>query len=414
MDITKRLTTEIMKKQYLLILFVAGFLTFLPSCKNDLTYKTLIITGQSNHDWKTSSPALKQILDETGLFSAEIVTTPDKGGDMTAFNPNFSKYKVVVLDYVGDSWSDKTKADFVKFVENGGGVVVYHESCMAFPDWKEYNEIIGLGGWGKRNEKAGPYMYYKRNEIVIDTAAGIAGSHGKSREFMVRTRKADHPIMKGLPARWMHGEDELYSQLRGPGKNLEILATAFADTVPGGGTMRDEPMLMAITYGKGRIFSTVMGHAGENGGPAMHCSGFIVTLQRGAEWAASGNVTQKVPFDFPNAAGVVQRADYKELTIEEAMANIGSYDIPKSTKNLSCLQSYIRSNSNNAQEMQRVEQLMVKVLEGDASAEAKKLLLRELSWMGTDLSVPAIQKLASDPALKDEAEFALTRLGKGK
>jgi hypothetical protein len=220
--------------------------------------------------------------------------------------------------------------------------------------------------------------------------------------------------MKGLPARWMHGEDELYSQLRGPGKNLEILATAFADTVPGGGTMRDEPMLMAITYGKGRIFSTVMGHAGENGGPAMHCSGFIVTLQRGAEWAASGNVTQKVPFDFPNAAGVVQRADYKELTIEEAMANIGSYDIPKSTKNLSCLQSYIRSNSNNAQEMQRVEQLMVKVLEGDASAEAKKLLLRELSWMGTDLSVPAIQKLASDPALKDEAEFALTRLGKGK
>lgn len=414
MDITNRLNTEIMKKQYLLLLFFAGFLAFFTSCKNDKTYKALIITGQSNHDWKTSSPALKQILDETGLFSSEIATTPDKGGDMSSFNPDFSKFRLVVLDYVGDSWNDNTKAAFVKYVENGGGVVVYHESCMAFPEWKEYNDIIGLGGWGKRNETAGPYMYYKRNELVVDTTSGIAGSHGKSREFMVRTRKADHPVMKGLPARWMHGEDELYSQLRGPGKNLEILATAYADTVPGGGTMRDEPMLMAITYGKGRIFSTVMGHAGENGGPAMHCSGFTVTLQRGAEWAATGNVTQKVPFDFPSAAGVVTRADYKELTLEDALANIGTYDIPKSTRNLTCLQNYIRNHSNDSKEMQKVEQMMGKVLAGDASAEAKKLLLRELSWMGTDLSVPAIQKLASDPALKDEAEYALTRLGKGK
>ena len=113
---------------------------------------------------------------------------------------------------------------------NGGGVVVYHAADNSFPEWKEYNEMIGLGGWGNRNEKDGPYVYYKNNQLVTDTSAGIGGSHGKRREFIVRTRIADHPITKGLPARWLHGNDELYSQLRGPAKNMEILATAFADT----------------------------------------------------------------------------------------------------------------------------------------------------------------------------------------
>jgi uncharacterized protein len=101
-----------MKKQYLLFI-VIGLFTFLSSCKNEETYKTLIITGQNNHNWQVSSPILKQILDGTGLFSSEIVTTPEKGGDMATFNPDFSKYKLVVLDYNGDSWSDKTNTAFV-------------------------------------------------------------------------------------------------------------------------------------------------------------------------------------------------------------------------------------------------------------------------------------------------------------
>jgi len=297
-----------MKKQYLLLIIITGLLALSFSCKKNGTgYKTLIITGQNNHNWRASSPVLKQILDETGMFSSEIINTPDKGGDMTTFNPDFSKYRLVVLDYNGDSWSDKTNAAFVEFVSKGGGVVVYHAADNSFPEWKEYNEMIGLGGWGNRNEKNGPYVYYKDNKLVVDTMAGPGGSHGKRREFLVTTRIADHPITKGLPAKWLHGNDELYSQLRGPAKNLEILATAFADTAAGGGTMRDEPMLMTITFGKGRIFHTAMGHADEGGGPVMRCAGFVTTFQRGAEWAVTGNVTQPVPSDFPGTEHVVLR-----------------------------------------------------------------------------------------------------------
>jgi len=400
-----------MKKQYFILIIISGLLTFLSACKNESAYKTLIITGQNNHDWKTSSPILKQILDETGLFSSEIMITPETAGDMNKFNPDFSKYKLVVLDYNGDSWSEKTNSAFLDFVKNGGGVIIYHAADNSFPGWKEYNEMTGLGGWGDRNEKDGPFVYYKDNELVVDTAAGPGGTHGKLREFIVTTRVADHPVMKGLPARWFHGTDELFSHLRGPGTNMQILATAFADSAAGGGTMRDEPMLMAITFKKGRIFHTAMGHADEGGGPAMQCAGFIVTLQRGAEWAVTGTVTQHVPFDFPNAAGVVLRPDFREITLDEALEKIGSYDIGKSTKYLTCLQSHIRNSAGDAGKLQNIEKRVVKVHTGkETSAESKKLLLRELSWIGTDYSVNAIKDLASDPALKDEAEFALARL----
>jgi uncharacterized protein len=403
-----------MKKQYLLLLVAVGLLTLISACKNEAAYKTLIITGQNNHNWKASSPVLKTILDETGLFKAEVMITPEKGGDMNTFNPDFSKYKLVVLDYNGDSWSEKTNSSFLKYVTGGGAVVVYHAANNSFPGWKEYNEIIGLGGWGDRTEKDGPYVYYLNNQLVIDTAAGKGGSHGKRREFLVRNRITDHPITKGLPVRWFHGNDELYSQLRGPGKNMEILATAFADTAGGvGGTLRDEPMLMTITFGKGRIFHTAMGHADEGGGPAMQCAGFITTLQRGAEWAVTGKVTQPVPFDFPSSAGVVLRPDFREITLEEAFAKIGSYDIAKSTKYFSCLQSHIRSLAGDEKGLLNIEKMMGKVLvSNETTVDAKKLLLRELSWMGSEYSIPAIKNLSANTELKDEAEFALARLQK--
>ena len=100
----------------------------------------------------------------------------------------------------------------------------------------------------------------------------------------------------------MHSTDELYDKLRGPAKNLTVLATAHADRGTGG-TGEHEPMLMVVEYGKGRVFHTTLGHAE----PAMKCVGFRVTLARGVEWAATGKVTQPVPADFPGPDKVSAR-----------------------------------------------------------------------------------------------------------
>jgi type 1 glutamine amidotransferase len=102
----------------------------------------------------------------------------------------------------------------------------------------------------------------------------------------------------------MHQGDELYARLRGPGKNMTVLATAHSDSA-NNGSGHDEPMLLVVSYGKGRIFHTTLGHDIN----AMSCVGFVTTLQRGAEWAATGAVTQKVPATFPTADTVSYRAD---------------------------------------------------------------------------------------------------------
>jgi type 1 glutamine amidotransferase len=259
-------------------------------------YKALIVDGQNGHDWKSTTPVLKKLLEETGLFAVDVATSPPKGEDMSGFKPDFAAYDVVVSNYQGDPWPEETQQAFVEYVKNGGGLVIYHFACAAFPKWKEYNQIIGLGGWGGRNEKDGPYIRWRDGKAVRDNSPGRGGGHGPMQPFQLVIREADHPIINGLPAQFMHVPDELYGWLRGPAENLTVLATAFAPKAKGGSD-EHEPLLFTVTYGKGRVFQNALGHTAKE----LKSVAFIVPFQRGAEWAASGNVTQKVPEDFPTA-----------------------------------------------------------------------------------------------------------------
>ena len=264
--------------------------------------KVLLVDGQNNHDWKTTSPLLKQILEETKLFTVDVATSPVNGGDMAAFKPDFATYQVVVSNYNGAPWAPATQEALEKYVSGGGGFVPVHAANNSFPEWKAYNEMIGLGGWGGRSEKSGPYLRLRDGKWIADTTPGSGGHHGAQHEFLMVTRAADHPIMAGLPAKWMHRQDELYDHLRGPAQNVTVLASAFS-AKDKGGTEDDEPLLMTIAYGKGRVFHTALGHASE----AIKDVGFATTFQRGTEWAATGKVTQKVPADFPTESKVTPR-----------------------------------------------------------------------------------------------------------
>jgi len=295
------------------ICLIASIICVSAFSQKDKVIKTLIVTGQNNHIWTTSNVAIKQILENSGLFTVDVAISPSKDQDMSGFKPNFSAYQLVILDYNGDRWPQETDNAFIEYVKKGGGVVLYHAADNAFREWVEFNKILGFGGWEGRTEKDGPYIYLKDGKLVYDNSPGQGGSHGSQHEYVLNCGNTKHPITKGLPAKWRHAKDELYDRMRGPGIVKDVLFWSYSD--PGtGGSGRDELSMFTVNYGKARIFHTTLGHAGNSleDNTAMQCTGFQVTLLRGAEWAATGKVTQAVPDDFPTETTITFRKNYKK------------------------------------------------------------------------------------------------------
>lgn len=262
--------------------------------------KVLIVDGQNNHNWKTTTPFMVKAFASNPMFKVDVSTSPDKKKgtqeEWDKWRPQFKNYDVVLSNYNGKEWPEEVKKSFEEYVKGGGGFVCVHAANNSFTKWIEYNKMIGLGGWGGRNEKHGPYVYVKDNKVVCDHSKGRGGSHGPRHEFCVHTFDAEHPIMKGIPVKWMHSKDELYDSLRGPGENMKILAYAYSEK-----SKKNEPMIMVLEYGKGKIFHTPLGHDTNS----MNCVGFVNILLRGTEWTATGKVTIPVAENFPSAEKAV-------------------------------------------------------------------------------------------------------------
>jgi type 1 glutamine amidotransferase len=295
----------------------------------DAKLKALIIDGQNNHAvWPKSTIMMKQYLEDTGLFEVEVDRTRfiwksereakflPMAGDFPNevlkqpktdpdFKPNFKDYDVIISNF---GWKaadlpEQTQKALEEYMLNGGGFVSVHAADNAWPMWLEFNKMIGIGGWGGRNEKSGPMVYFNdAGEEIRDSSAGAAGTHGPRHVFPIVVRAPQHPVMKGLPETWLTSEDECYARLRGPAENMTVLATGEDQGVEKR-KGQHQPMLMAIDYGQGRCFHTTLGHDT----PAFEGVGFITTFTRGCEWAASGKVTQNVPSDFPTAEAVSSR-----------------------------------------------------------------------------------------------------------
>jgi type 1 glutamine amidotransferase len=239
--------------------------------------RTLLITGEDvpGHMWRLTSPQLRKALEDTNRFDVRV--TEDF---RTATAATLAPYDLVVVNYFDRNdkslwWGEPARQALIDHVKNGKGLVIFHFSLAAFNGWEEWEKMSG-GNWRPNN-----------------------GHHSPSHAFTVEIKDADHPITRGLRAKFRQPYDELYANLKWqPEGSYHVLATAWDDhklyvnprqPTPGDGM--HHPMLWTVPYGKGRVFVTALGHDVAS----VQTVPFVTTFTRGAEWAATGDVTLPVP-----------------------------------------------------------------------------------------------------------------------
>lgn len=89
--------------------------------------RVLILSGRNNHDWRSTTPALRQALVATGKFDVRVNEEP---AGMSA--ETLSAYNALVLDYNGPRWGQTAEHAVEAFLRAGRGMVVVHGASWAF------------------------------------------------------------------------------------------------------------------------------------------------------------------------------------------------------------------------------------------------------------------------------------------
>ena len=257
----------------------------------------LIVDGVNNHDWEAGTRGIQAVLAASpGRFRVDVSTTPPREAPPEAWKswrPDFKRYAVVIVNFNGGHkvdglrWPTEVEQAFERYVEGGGGVVIFHAANNAFLEWPAYNKMIGLG-W--REPSFGPGLAVGDDGsgvVTIPAGSGLPPGHGPRHDFDLCVAAPVHPITKDLPHCWMHPSEQLTHGQHGPATGLTILTYARSEV-----SKQNEPMDWISHYGKGRVYVTMLGHTWKNEpNPNFDDPNFQVLVARGTEWAASGNVT---------------------------------------------------------------------------------------------------------------------------
>jgi uncharacterized protein len=242
------------------------------------TRHILLISGRNNHDWRTTTPFLRKQLESTGRFDVRVCEEPAGISGET-----LAGYDALVLDYCGPRWGESAEKAVEAFVRSGKGMVAVHGASYNFSGL----EVLA-DGHKPTGIKELPWPEFAR--MVGGYWPGVPEKqfHGKMHTFTVKIVQPGHPAVLGVPPEFQ-ATDELYHQMQFlPG--TEVLATAYDDPAYGG-TGKEEPMLCAVQYGKGRVFYTALGHEV----PAMSAEGFLSSFLRGTDWAAGAAASPAAP-----------------------------------------------------------------------------------------------------------------------
>lgn len=135
-------------------------------------------------------------------------------------------------------YDEKKLVQLEKFLARGGGYVIIHPAVIVPKDRKDLAE------------SAAKLM-------------GLTWEHDLTRwrhgEMNLKIEAPDHPICLGLPET-IHVLDEPYWPLKGDRSKVTILATSAETISKESEQTRPEPMFYTYEYGKGRVFTCILGH----------------------------------------------------------------------------------------------------------------------------------------------------------
>jgi type 1 glutamine amidotransferase len=245
----------------------------------------LIVDGINNHDWRAGTEGIQSILKDAGGFGVDVNTVTVE--TLPDWHPDFGKYSVVISNFNGGhtetglEWPERLQKSLEAYVSGGGGLVVFHAANNAFPRWRAYNEMIGLG-WRDPDYGPGIAVGDDGKIVVIPLGTGAKPGHPARMDFQVNLLNREHPITRGLPEHWTQPKEQLTHGQHGPAEGLTILTYAHSPV-----TNRNEPMDWVRNYGKGRVYVTMLGHTWKNEpNPNLAQPEFRKLLAQGVAWAA--------------------------------------------------------------------------------------------------------------------------------
>ncbi|MBI4580822.1 MAG: PmoA family protein, partial [Planctomycetes bacterium] len=346
--------------------------------------RVVILSGQNVHDWKTTTPLLEKLYNDSKRF--KVVDTVNEVAKVT--DATFSKCDVIVSNWTchpemtGGPWTAEGKKAFADAIGGGKGLVQFHAACTACNDWAEFQEISGLTWkWGHTGHTA-----YHTFKVVV--------------------RDRSHPITQGLADFWI--TDELYQKMVKLGKSdFHLLADAFAEP-QFSGTGQWEPVLITTRLGKGRGVNFLLGHDVH----AMRSVAWQTLMLRGTEWAATGRVTIPMPENWPTTAAAAEGVG---VDVDTAITAAAAYAFGQDRQPLFSVEQLVNDSTSRTGKAAAADRAQLAARLGEAVAtcktpEGKAFFCRQLAMIGTPEQVPLVGPLLADEPTAMMARYALERI----
>ncbi len=219
----------------------------------------LLLSGQNNHDWQSTTPVIKECLEADGRVEVRVMEKPQslaksdfEGVDVVL--SNWNSYSNAKGSKAVTDWPDSAKEAYLDFVRKGGGHVVIHAGSTSFPDWDDYFELS--------------LMRWKSGQTA----------HGKIHEFPLRLENGRHPVVRDLD--FSEHRDELWREVEIHPEAI-VLASSFS-SMKDGGSESWEPSVFVGSFGDGLCFSTTLGHDANS----LASPNLQTLIRRGVFWAA--------------------------------------------------------------------------------------------------------------------------------